>query len=189
MPMYKAELPSGLPGLTLKNGTNVLLVEAVDATDAAALVAGHQIAQDDALWANATITALLAAADLSPVVNPDTGQTNDYVFTVAVAGPDTTASWTHTAAAGEDLDDVMAAMVILISAHADITLADWSTPLLTVAEIADDIGDHTLTCTVTYGGTTIVSFTGATVDGGVAGAVLTQVYSVINPSISHMSAA
>jgi hypothetical protein len=187
MPMYKAELPSGLPGLSLKNGTNVLLVEAVDATDAAALVAGHQIAQDDALWANATITALLASSDLSPVVNPDTGQTNSYVFTLVVSGAHV-GTYTHTAAAGETLDDVMAALVVLLNADAAIAGAAWATPTLTLSDIADNIGDSSVVATVTYGGTTIASFSGVTVDEGIAGAALTQVFSVINPSISHMSA-
>jgi len=188
MPTYKAELPSGLPGLSLKNGTNVLLVEAVDATDAATLVQGHAVAQDDALWANATISELTVGTDFSPVYNPDTGVTNEWVFTVTVAGADTNASWSHTAVAGEDLDDVMAAMVILIDAHADIAASDWSTPLLTVAEIADDIGDHTMTCTVTYGGVDIAGQTGAIVHEGIAGAVLTQTYSTLVPTIAHMSA-
>jgi hypothetical protein len=187
MPMYKAELPSGLPGLSLKNGTNVLLVEAVDATDAAALVAGHQIAQDDALWANATITALLASSDLSPVVNPDTGQTNSYVFTLVVSGAHV-GTYTYTAADGEDLDDVMAAMVILLNLDGAITGAAWASPTLTLSSVGDNIGDAVVTPTVSYGGATIVSFSGATVDGGIAGAALTQAYSIVNPSISHLSA-
>jgi len=187
MPTYKAELPSGLPGLSLKNGTNVLLVEAVDATDAAALVAGHQIAQDDALWANATITELTVGTDLSPVVNPDTGQTNSYVFTLVVTGAHV-GTYTHTAVAGEDLDAVMAAMVILLNADAAIAGAAWASPTLTLSDIGDNIGDAIVAPTVTYGGTTIVSFSGATTDGGIAGATLEQVYSVINPTISHLSA-
>jgi hypothetical protein len=187
MATFKAELPSGLPGLSLKNGVNVLLVEAVDATDAAALVAGHQLAQDDALWANATITAVGGGADLSPVVNPDSGQTNSYVFTLAVTGAHV-GTYTHTAAAGEDLDAVMAAMVILLNLDGAITGAAWASPVLTLSDVGDNIGDAVVAPTVSYGGTTIVSFSGATVDGGIAGAALTQAYSLVNPSISHMSA-
>lgn len=186
MATFKAELPSGLPGLSLKNGVNVLLVEAVDATDAAALVAGHQLAQDDALWANATISAWPpAAADLSPVVNPDTGQTNSYVFTLAVTGAHV-GTYTHTAAAGEDLDDVMAALVVLLNADAAIAGAAWASPTLTLSDIADNIGDAVVTPTVSYGGTTIVSFSGATTDQGIAGATLEQVYSLVNPLITHL---
>ena len=187
MPTYKAELPSGLPGISLKNGVNVLLVEAVDATDAAALVAGHQIAQDDALWANATITAVGGGTDLSPVVNPDTGQTNSYVFTLVISGAHV-GTYTHTAVAGEDLDAVMAAMVILLNADAAIAGAAWTSPTLTISSIGDAIGDAVVTPTVSYGGTTIVGFSGTTTDGGIAGATLEQVYSLVNPLITHMSA-
>lgn len=185
MATFKAELPTGLPGLSLKNGVNVLLVEAVDATDAAALVAGHQLAQDDALWANATITAVGGGTDLSPVVNEDTGQTNSYVFTLAVTGAHV-GTYTHTAAAGEDLDAVMAAMVILLNADAAIAGAAWASPTLTLSSVGDAIGDALVASTVSYGGTTIVSFSGATVDGGIAGAVLTQVFSLVNPLITHL---
>lgn len=187
MPTYKAELPLTMPGLSLKNGTNILLVEAEDATDAAALIAGHQLAQDDALWANATITELTVGADLSPVVNPDTGQTNSYVFTIVLSGAHV-GTYTHTATAGQDLDAVMAAMVILLNADAAIAGAAWATPQLTIASIGDNIGNAVVTSTVSYGGTNIVSFVGATVDEGIAGAVLTQDYSVINPLITHLSA-
>lgn len=185
MATFKAELPTGLPGLSLKNGVNVLLVEAVDATDAAALVAGHQLAQDDALWANATITAVGGGTDLSPVVNPDSGNTNEYVFTLVVSGAHV-GTYSHTAAAGEDLDAVMAALVVLLNADAAIAGAAWASPTLTLSDIADNIGDAVVTPTVSYGGTTIVSFSGATVDGGIAGAALTQAYSLVNPLITHL---
>lgn len=187
MATFKAELPSGLPGVSLKNGVNVLLVEAVDATDAAALVAGHQIAQDDALWANATITAWPPATDLSPVVNPDTGQTNSYVFTIVLTGTHV-GTYTHTAAAGEDLDAVMAAMVILLNADAGIAGAAWASPTLTIANIGDNIGDAIVTSTASYGGTNVVGFIGAKTDGGIAGAALDQAYSLVNPLINHLSA-
>ena len=185
MATFKAELPSGLPGLSLKNGVNVLLVEAVDATDAAALVAGHQLAQDDALLANATITAVGGGTELSPVGNPDSGNTNDYVFTLVVSGAHV-GTYTHTAAAGEDLDAVMAAMVILLNADAAIAGAAWASPTLTISSIGDNIGDAVVTPTVTYGGTTIVGFPGTTTDGGIAGATLEQDYSLVNPLITHL---
>lgn len=185
MPTYKAELSPTLPGLTLKNDVNVLLVEAEDAVDAAALIQGHMLDQDDQLWSNATITEVTNATDLSPVVNPDTGQTNSFVFTLVVSGAHV-GTYTHTAAAGEDLDAVMAAMVILLNLDAAISGAAWATPILTLSDIADGIGDAIVTPTVTYGDITIVSFSGATVDGGIAGAALTQTYSVIAPLITHL---
>lgn len=186
MPTYKAELPNTLPGLQLKNGVNAILIEAVDATDAAALLAGHMISQDDQLWSNATISELTNGADFSPVVNPDTGETNNWVFSIAIAGGTVNATFSHTATAGQDLDAVMAAMVVLLNADANIANAAWATPNLTVADVADNIGDHTVTPTVTYGGTTILGQDGATTDGGIAGAALVQAYSVVVPSFEHI---
>lgn len=190
MPLYKAVLPTTLPGLTLKNGTNVLLVFAVDATDAATLIQGHQPDTEDQVWANATISEVTVADDLSPVVNTDdTRQTNSYTFTLSVAGADTNASFTYTAAAGEDIDDVMAALVVLLLAHGDLTGAAWSTPNLTLSDIGDDIGDHTVTSVVSYGGVTIAGMDGATTHEGIAGAALLQAYSVIAPSFLHLMSA
>lgn len=190
MPVYKAVLPTTLPGLTLKNGTNTLFVFAADATDAATIIQGHQPATEDQLWANATISEVVAADDLSPVVNTDdTRQTNSYIFTLSIAGDDTNASFTYTAASGEDLDDVMAAMVILLNLHADITGAAWATPNLTLSDIGDDIGDHTVTSVVSYGGTTIAGMDGATTHEGIAGAALLQAYSTIAPSVLHLMSA
>ena len=189
MPTYRIELPTSLPGLTLRNGTNVLIVEAQDATDAAALVQGHYPIQDEALWANATVTEITVGADLSPVVNPDTGETLSYVATVTLAGA-TSGTFTVTAAAGETLSDMMDALVILFNAHADIANAAWSTPKLTIASIADNIGDMVVTSSFTYGGEEVPSFFGAITDQGIAGAVLEQAVSagVIAPTIAHASA-
>ena len=191
MPTYKAELPSSLPGISLKNGTNVLIIEATDATDAAALVQGHQIAQDDQLWANSTVSELTTATDMSPVLNPDTGVTNSYVLNVDIAGPDTTASFTHPVVAGQTYAQAMAAMVVLLNANADIAGAAFAADVLTVSDIADDIGDHTVTATFTYGGVNIASFLGAITHEGIAGATLeiATSTSVVAPSIAHMQSA
>ena len=186
MATYKAVFPTNVPGVTLKNGTNFLLVEAADATDAAALIQGHMPAQDDQFWANATVSAWPAATeDLSPVTNPDSGEVKSYVFTLVVSGAHV-GTYTHTAVAGEDLDDVMAALVVLLLADAAIAGAAWATPNLTLSDIADGIGDAIVTPTVTYGGTTILGMDGATTDGGIAGAALVQAYSVVNPFIIHL---
>jgi hypothetical protein len=149
------------------------------------------MAQDDALWANATISDITTGADLSPVVNPDTGETLSYVLDIAIAGDDTNASFSHTAAAGEDYADVMAAMVVLLNAHADIAGAAFGGDVLTLSSIGDDIGDHTVTATFKYGGVNIPSFLSTVTDEGIAGAALTIATStdVVAPVISHMQSA
>ena len=187
MPSYKALIPPNLPGVTLKNGTNVLIVEATDATDAAALIQGHQLAQDDQLWSNATISEITVGTDLSPVVNQDSGQTNSYVLNVAIAGAGTNASFSYTAVSADSYADVFAAMVILLNDHADIAGAAFAGNVLTVAAIGDNIGDHTVIATFTYGGVNIASFLGAITDGGIAGATLeiATSTSVVAPVISH----
>jgi hypothetical protein len=187
MPTYKVSLSTETPGLQLKNGVNTILVEAVDATDAAALIQGHMVSQDDQLWGNATVTEVTNATDLSPVVNPETGQTNSFVFTLVVSGAHV-GTYTYTAVAGDDLDDVMAALVILLNADAAIAGAAWATPTLTLSDIADNIGDAIVTTTVTYGGTSIVGQVGTTTDGGIAGAALTQVFSTVAPLFTHLKA-
>jgi uncharacterized protein affecting Mg2+/Co2+ transport len=191
MPIYKVELPSGVPGLTLRNGTNALFVTAQDATDAAALVQGHMPVTDDAMWANAVVTEVTVGSDLSPVVNPDTGETLSYVATIAISGGTVNGTFTHTAAAGETISDVMDALVVLLNADANIAGAAWSSPTLTIAAIGDNIGDHAVVESFTYGGVEIPSLFGAVTDEGIAGAALSVAVStgVVAPVIVHASLA
>jgi hypothetical protein len=177
MATFKIEINKEQPGLSLLNGDNALLIEADDATDARAIVdvltATHESA---GAWANETLV-LVPSDDCAPVVNPQRGTVHNFVMTMTVAGADTNATFTETGAAGDTFSELLDKMVIQIDAHADIAASTWATPLFTVAEIADDIGDHTLTVTWQLDGTEIASVVGAIVDGGIAGAVLTVTFS------------
>ena len=176
MATYKIEINKEQPGLTLLNGDNAMLIEADDATDARAIVlaltANHEAA---GAWANETLV-LVPSDDVGPLTNPKSAAVQNWVLTMDIAGADTNATFVETGVAGDTFSDLLDKMVIQIDAHADITASTWATPLFTVAEIADDIGDHTLTVTWQLDGTEIVSVVGAIVHEGIAGAVLTVTF-------------
>lgn len=167
MPSYEVKLD--MPGLNLMNGHNAMVVEAADATDAKAAAAMHY--RNDASWENAIVTEVVAAADMSPQLDGE-GKLVPFKLSIEILGPDTNASFEYDAIAADSVDDMGDAMVILLNAHADITLAAYATPNLTLSGIADDIGDHTATVTLSRNGSTIAGFVGAVTDGGIAGAAL-----------------
>ena len=172
MATYKIEISKELPGVTLLNGDNAMLIEAEDATDARSIV--DAITQDHpaaGAWANASLV-LVTEADLSPVVNPLRGEEVAYSLTITIAGGAVNATFTTTAVAGKTFVQVMADMVTLLNAHASIAGAAWSTPNLKVAETTDGIGDHTVTASFKLGDQEIESVIGTITDGGAAGAAL-----------------
>lgn len=173
MATYKIEINKESPGLTLLNGDDAMLIEADDATDARAVVLALTGSHEAAgAWANAALV-LVPSDDVGPIVNPKRAAVQSFVLTLTVAGVDTNATFVETGIAGDTFSDLLDKMVIQLNAHADIAGAAWATPLFTVSNIADDIGDHTLTATWQLDGTEIVSVIGAIVDGGIPGAVLT----------------
>jgi type V secretory pathway adhesin AidA len=169
MPAYLVEI-TDTTGMTLKNGHNVMAVFAEDGPDAIAAAGGQNDA--DGGWAGATATLIAVGTDLSPVVDAQ-GITRNWTLDVDIKGADTNVHFQYTAIAADSYEDVFDAMEALITAHADITLADNTNPLFTVAEIGDDIGDHTLIVEFKFGGVVMPSFVGAIVHEGIPGAVLT----------------
>lgn len=126
----------------------------------------------DALWENATVTAMAAAANmlgwkLQVIVTHPTTAVEIYNVTVTGAGADDT------------VDELAALMVTALEAvgGADLTPSyNAGTNVLTVAAIADDIGDHQLTVRMFSPLSTAVAipgFVGTIVDAGASGAVLT----------------
>jgi hypothetical protein len=148
-----------------------MCVFAEDGPDAIACASGQN--DGDSAWSseNCTATEIDVGTNLSPVTDAQ-GITRNFVLDVRVAGPDTTAAFKHTCGAAETYAGAFAAMVILLNAHADIAGAAFAANLLTVSDIADDIGDHTLTASFSFGGSAIPSFLGAVTDEGIPGAVL-----------------
>lgn len=189
MAIFKVQIDPNASGLTLKNAHNLMLVSAETEADALVLALAFNEGPDEGAWTNATVSDFVGV-DLSPVTNPDDERVIEYVLNVAVAGADTNASFSYTALVGDTYAEVMAAMVVLLNAHADITGADFAADLLTISDIGDDIGDHIVTASFTFGGSTIASFLGAVTDGGIAAAVLTIATStgVVSPTIELLTA-
>lgn len=189
MATFKVQIDPNSVGLTLKNGHNLMLVSADDDDDALVLALAHNEGPDEAAWANATVSEVVGV-DLSPVTNPDDLRVLSYVLDIAIAGADTNASFSYTAEAGDTYADVFAAMKILLNAHPDIAGADFAADLLTISDIGDDIGDHTVTATFKYGDSDIASFLGAVTHEGIAAAVLTIATStgVVAPTIELLRA-
>jgi hypothetical protein len=109
----------------------------------------------------------------------------DWVFTVRVS---TLAAVTVTAGAGDDINDVAADLVTGLNALA-IDGASWSasTRVLTVAAIADALGDQTVEIDV-YNGTDRADQSAGLVeditDGGISGAALTITFAAPSASAS-----
>jgi hypothetical protein len=171
MPTYEVKISKELPGVTLINGNNVMIVEAESAADAKTLAQGHFSGAGGDVWAAATATQVAVGDDFSPVTN-EVGEVRSYKLDVTIAGDDTNASFSYTAVDDDAFDDIFDAMVILLNAHADIAGAAFGSNSLTVAETSDGIGDHTVTATLSYGDVPVAGFLGAITDEGSAGAAL-----------------
>lgn len=173
MPAYRVELTNPT-GATLKNGNNVMCVFAEDGPDAIAAAGGQN--DGDGSWATATATEIDVGTDLSPVTDAQ-GITREFVLKVDIRGgnDDLTqpANFQYVCESGDSYADAFAAMVILLNAHADIANAAFAGDLLTIAEIGDSFGDHTVAASFEYGGVAIPSFLGTITHEGIEAAVLT----------------
>lgn len=169
MPAYLVELDQNNGGRTLYSGANACVVFAADAA-AAKEVCQSRFPGANATWAaDSTVTEVVAGADF-----------DGWTFTATVTGEDTNATFVKVGDATDNLiDEIGAAMVILINAHADIAGAayDASGQVLKVAETTDNIGDHSLSLTIVPpgGDSSIDELVGTVVDGGIVAAVLSVV--------------
>jgi hypothetical protein len=160
-------------GKTLRDNTNMVVVHAEDAAQAkeaaAALYGG------DAPWSEATATAI-AAGDYSGwtvrvrLYDPDDTVPLVPVVDVSVLGDATT----------NTIDEVAAALVTALNATTPISNAAYNstTQVLTVAAIADGLGDHILQVEFThpdFAGSIDSLFT-TVVDEGIAGADVTVTF-------------
>lgn len=171
MPAFEVKIPGNTPGLTLKNGHDVMSVFAEDAADALRIAGGHFDGDSEGAWASATATEIVAAADLGPVANA-VGGTTVFALQVTVKGPDLNQTYKYTAIAADVYDDVFNAMVLLLNADPSITGAAFAADLLTISDIGDALGDHTVTAEFTYGGVAIPSYLSTITHEGIAAAVL-----------------
>lgn len=123
---------------------SAMIVSAADAADAK-VIAGVQYIGNSGGWSNATATLL------ADVASSADDALVGWVFEVTILTPagavleQVSATGTAT---DDTIDKIAALLVIAIDATDSVTASDYTGQLLTVAEIADGIGDHTLTVTV-----------------------------------------
>lgn len=172
MPAYIV-LAASLCGATLEGHANAQVVFAANATQAKEICAS-KFDSDGALWSTATVTEVTACTNWSGwtfkiEITKGFGTGGADPNSVTVLGSDT----------NETIDKVAALLVTALNALPVIANAsyDAATNILTVASIADGIGDAKLLVTITPpdGKSAIASLVGTVVDGGIAGAVLTVI--------------
>ena len=172
MPAYIV-VAASLCGSTLENRSNAQVVFAADATQAKEICAA-KFDGDGSLWSTATVTEIVAGTDWSGWtfyigITKGFGTSTLEPRTVEVVGTD----------ANETIDKIAALLVTALNALPVIANAsyDAETQILTVASIADGIGDAKLIVKITppNGKSEIPSLVGTIVDGGIAGADLTVV--------------
>lgn len=185
MPSYKVTLLDQ-PGLTLKKGHNLMIVEADSAAEAKTVAESHF--GSDAAWANATVTEVAAAADMSPYTDGD-GKAAVWTVEVVLTGGAVPINDVikYTCIAADALTDAMDGIVVALNAEATIANAAWASPNLTIASGGggDDLGDHTATCVVKRNGVTQAGFVTSVTSGGVANAALSAVVDagIVIPSV------
>jgi hypothetical protein len=162
-------------GAKTVKGTNQVIVAAESADDARVIAAASF--NSDSSWAAATVTALVdtvtwdaaaSAKDWTFKINVQGGaaQTVDPIEAVVVGDAD------------DDLDDVLGKLATALNAATDIANAAYAAPNLTVAAIADGIGDAKVRLSVYGPGDTSVDVSalllaaGGITDEGIAGADL-----------------
>jgi hypothetical protein len=132
---YSIKFDEAYAGLGSRNGIKGAVVYANDATDAKALLEALYSDDVDGNWANATATAIAAAANMVgwtlrvQVLTPE----GVSLYDVEVIG----------AGADDTIDEIAALMVIALNATAiDGAAYNSGTQVLTIAETTDNLGDH-----------------------------------------------
>lgn len=168
---FAVSIPDSMNAIGSRNGVRGAVVYANNSADAIDFLQSLYGGDLDALWEGATVTAVAAAADMVGwtlrvvVQTPD----NDNLYDVEVIG----------AGADDTIDEIAALMVTALEAAggADLT-PSYASNVLTIAAIADDIGDHHITVEwyAPNSRVAIPGFVLSTVDEGIAGAVLTATF-------------
>lgn len=176
MALYLVTSDTGSAAKTRYRGGDAMVVSAADATDAKAIV--NAMFQGDSSWSDATVTAI------ADVTQATANGLVGWVFTVTIATA-TPKMFTVTGDATTDtIDEVAAALVVLLNADDDIAGAAYNagTQVLTIAETTDGLGDKAVTVTATPpvasypGAIPVPGMIGTIVDEGAAGAALTVTF-------------
>jgi hypothetical protein len=158
----------------LRAGLKAVVVVAEDATDAKAVAKAAMVNDTDADWDAAVVTDVAAAAAGADM--------EGWRLNVKVDTPSDVELYniTVTAGAADTVDDMGDDAVTALEAAGGVALTpSYATPLLTIAAIADGIGDHKVYVTMMPPLTwpdpahAVPGFVGLIVDEGFAGAVLT----------------
>ena len=169
MAIFLLQLPAD-SGMSIVDGVTRRVVEA----DSAAVARRVASAQDhgDSPWAGATATEIASgiAADLE-------GFTYNVRVGPAVAGNPNSLDVTYVGVAGDTVDLIGDALAFLLIAEGLTASYNSGTNVLTVAAIADGIGDRALCVTAKLPGAAdgLSDLVGNIVHGGIAGAVLSVV--------------
>jgi len=149
-------------GLSTQNSVKSMIIEADDSAKAISMANIQD--SGDSPWTDATSTTIAAG-----VASDFLG----FVYRVRVEG---TAGLdvSYTGIASDDVDDVGAALVLLLNATT-INGSSYSSNTLDVSSIADGLGDKTLQVTATPPSSvdSLSDLVGTVVDGGIAAAALT----------------
>lgn len=174
MPAYLVTLDRNKSGHNLPEGADAQIVFAADAT-AAKEICSARYDGDGLAWANdSTVTAIVAGTNwvgwsFNVRISGGFGVGGADPAEVTVVGDVT----------NDTIDEIGAALVVALNALPVIANAAYNSTsqVLTVAGIADNIGDKKLFVSITppNGKGAIPSLVGTIVDGGIAGAVLSVV--------------
>jgi len=179
MALYLLTLPTGSTSVTVYDVSSIV-VEADDAATAR----NYAESLYPGPWGAATATTVAAqSADLEGWtcrvrIGPDPTDPDAFEDVVDVSTVGDTA---------DDWDEIGADLVTLLNGTALIGNASYSSPTLTIAAIADGIGDHSVRVEITppSGTKPVPELVGTITDGGVAAAALTVAFEVqtANPAI------
>lgn len=156
---YLVTLPAQT-GMTLPQGANAMVVYAEDANDAKDICKNYFTGDSNAAWEAATATAIAAAADLA-----------GFTLRAGILGQTPVVHAEVTGAASATIDTLGTALAAALNALPNIAAAAYntSTQVLTIAGVADELGDQQGYCELLGpGGVPVAGFAGAVTDGGVA---------------------
>lgn len=195
MGIYHVIHPGIGGGATLRGG-GVMIVSATDSADALSMAAS-KYGGDSGGWATATATLM------SDVAVTATGALIGWKFKIVVyTATPKEFELTGAATSLDTLDEIGAALAVIINLDADIAGAAYNstTQALTVAETTDGLGDMAVTCVVTPpvvtgpGGQandpqSIAGFVASITDEGASGAALTVTFAadtLIVPAVKYV---
>lgn len=175
MPAYLVTLNREKSGKTLQDGADAMVVFAADATEAKQICASKYGNEGD-MWTSTNATATEVVAD---------GDWVGWTFRVSIGsgfgvGADEAVTFEFVGDATDDtVDEIGAALVVLLNAHADIAAATYTgaTNVLEVTGVADAFGDQKLIVEIIPPGGEdgVAALVGVIVDEGIAAAVLSVV--------------